>query len=133
MERQSYGGVSVPVQQVAVPGWPAFPAVYGPRYWPQAGVWMQQNTLLNRAQTRALYETGWVPALANTNLPYSALARWLRDKNELKITVAKGGCYAIGIRQDAVWSPVFKKPVRWVIQGYVHPPHIKAQVDAICN
>ncbi|ACY19481.1 hypothetical protein Gbro_0133 [Gordonia bronchialis DSM 43247] len=125
--------LTVEAQPVAVPGWPVFPAVYGPRYWPQFKVWFTHNTFLNRAQTRQLYETGWVPGYANTQLPFSSVARTLQGNNLLRTAVQRGGCFAIGTRTDPVWSPVAKKWVTAGAQGYMSPPHLKAQVDAICR
>ena len=121
----------------AVPGWPPFPAVYGPRYWPDAGVVMERNTVLTTAQTRTLYETGLVPALGNSGLPYAGIARGLHTSGELRRAAQMGGCVLLGIRDNAVWSPKLKKMVRWVWQTYyplpTTSPFNRAVINRICS
>lgn len=113
--------------------WASFPAIYRHRYWPQAGVWMEYNTLFNAAQTRAIDASGLVPPFADSDLPFAGVGAWLRSDTGLDLLVRRGGCFAMGVRKDPVWSPMAKKWVSAIVQPYSSPPYVKSSTDLVCE
>ncbi|MYR07606.1 hypothetical protein GTV32_15400 [Gordonia sp. SID5947] len=113
--------------------WDSFPAIYRNRYWPQAGVWMEYNTLFNAAQTRAINASGLVPPFADSHLPFAGVGAWLRSDTGLDLLVRRGGCFAMGVRKDPVWSPMAKKWVSAIVQPYSSPPYLKSSTDLVCE
>ncbi|NDZ97264.1 hypothetical protein G3I13_18650 [Streptomyces sp. SID6673] len=132
--RSGTAGVVMPGMRIPAGGsWNSFPAVYRHRYWPQAGVWMEYNTLFNAAQTRAIDASGLVPPFADSNLPFAGVGEWLRSDTGLDLLVRRGGCFAMGVRKDPVWSPMAKKWVAAIVQPYSSPPYLKSSTDLVCE